>query len=59
MLKAFVQAYSVTIIDFQFAEHKGGEDGQSTQDKECLMNAVNHFRRAGVETVRNEARGGQ
>ena len=52
-------AYSVTVIVSQFAENKGGQDSQSAEAEERLVNSVNHFWRAGVIPVRNEERSNQ
>ena len=59
MLNDIVLADGVAVIIFQFAENNGGEHGQSAQDEERLVDAVNHFRRAGVKPVGNEERRGQ
>ena len=56
MLNDIVLADGVAVIIFQFVENKGGEDGQSAEDEERLVDAVNHFRRAGVKAVGNEER---
>lgn len=59
MPNGIVQADAGTIIAFQFAENDQGEKGQSAKDEERLMDAVNHFRGAGVKAVGNEERRGQ
>ena len=59
MLNDIVLADGVAVIIFQFAEDNGGEDGQSAQDEERLVDAVNHFWRAAVKAVGNEERRGQ
>jgi len=44
---------------FRSQKNDGGEDGQAAEDEEREVNAVNHFRRGGVEAVGNEERGDQ
>src|SRR5579872_142958 len=59
MLNDPVQADGVAVVVFQFSENNSGEDGQTTQNEERQVDAVNHFRRGGVKAVGNEERGGQ
>src|ERR1051326_1564531 len=54
-----VLADGVAIIILQFAENKGGENSQSAQGKERLVDAVNHFRPAGMKAVGDEQGRGQ
>ena len=58
-LQGLVLADSIAVINFQFPENEGGQDCQSSQGEERLVDAVNHLRRAGVKAVGNEKRGGQ
>ena len=59
VLEDLMLAHGVAVRAFQFAKNDGGQDGQSAQDEERLVDAVNHFRRARMKAIGNEERGGQ
>ena len=42
------------VASSQFLKGQGGKDGPGAQDEEGEVNAVNHFRRVGTETIRDE-----
>ena len=55
----FLLADAATIPPLQSAEDNRGQDGESTQDEERLVDAVDHFPLAGVNAGGNEECGGQ
>src|SRR5579863_1915335 len=57
--RAFVAGYGVSITAFQFPKYEGGKNRESAEDEKGIVNAVNHFRRAGMSAVGNENRGGE
>ena len=56
MGQGLMQADGPAVIAFQFDENEGGKNRPSTQDQERLVDAVNHFRRIGVQAIRNKER---
>ena len=54
MLETFVLADIAAVVCFQLVKNKGRDDGQSAQDEESSMDAVNHLRRAEIKTIRSE-----
>lgn len=54
----FLLAHTAAVSRFQLAEDNRRQDGESTEEEEGFVDAVNHSGRTGGGAIGNEERGG-
>ena len=59
MLQRLVLAGVRAVRRFQFAENDGGYNGQRSQNKKRFVDAADHLRRIGMETIGDEEGGSE